>query len=80
VFLVEVKSTPKANYVLEFKDKIERFKKLFPEFEHKKVIPIFASLMIPENIVNLCTKQNYYALAYREWDYMDILNFDKLSI
>ena len=80
VFLVEGKPTPKANYVLEFKDKIERFKKLFPEFEHKKVIPIFASLMIPENIVNLCTKQNYYALAYREWDYMDILNFDKLSI
>jgi len=80
VFLVEVKSTPKANYVLEFKDKIERFKKLFPEFEHKKVIPIFASLMIPENIVNLCTKQKYYALAYREWDYMDILNFDELSM
>ena len=80
VFLVEGKPTPKANYVLEFKDKIERFKKLFPEFEHKKVIPVFASLMIPENIVNLCTKQNYYALAYREWDYMDILNFDKLSM
>ena len=80
VFLVEVKSTPKANYVLEFKDKIERFKKLFPEFEHKKVIPIFASLMLPENIVNLCTKQKYYALAYREWDYMDILNFDKLGM
>jgi len=80
VFLIEVKSTPKIDYINEFKNnKIERFKKLFDEYKDYKLIPIFASLRLQSNIINYLTKQKIYAMAYREWEYMDILNFNKLQ-
>ncbi|GAB6072241.1 hypothetical protein JCM14244_06180 [Venenivibrio stagnispumantis] len=80
VFLVEVKSTPKIDYINEFKDKkIDRFLTLFPEYREYKLIPIFASLRLEEDIINYLTKQKIYAMAYKEWEYMDILNFDKIN-
>ncbi|MEZ0323477.1 MAG: hypothetical protein ABWJ98_04110 [Hydrogenothermaceae bacterium] len=80
VFLIEVKSTPKVEYINEFKDKkVERFKKLFTEFNDYKLVLIFASLRLEDDIVNYLTKNGIYAMAYREWEYMDILNFDKLN-
>ncbi len=85
IFLIEVKSTPRIKYVDEFlEDLIPRFKhlfnKYFSEYQDYKLIPIFASLEIPEDILNYLSKQNIYAMAYREWDYMDILNFNKVKI
>ena len=80
VFLFEVKSTPKKEYINELiEDKIPRFKKLFPEFQEKELIIIFASLRIPEEIVKYLTERKIYAMAYREWEYMDILNFDEVK-
>jgi len=80
VYLIEVKATPKIDYINEFKDeKLERFKALFPEYENYKLVPIFASLRLEDDIVNYLTKNKIYAMAYREWEYMDILNFDKLN-
>lgn len=80
VFLVEVKSTPKIDYINDFKDKkIDRFLALFPEYKEYKLIPIFASLRLEEDIINYLTKQKIYAMAYKEWEYMDILNFDKIN-
>jgi len=80
VFLVEVKSTPKIDYINEFKDKkIDRFLALFPEYREYKLIPIFASLRLEEDIINYLTKQKIYAMAYKEWEYMDILNYDKID-
>jgi len=80
VFLVEVKSTPKIDYINEFKDKkIDRFLALFPEYREHKLVPIFASLRLEEDIINYLTKQKIYAMAYKEWEYMDILNFDKIN-
>jgi len=80
VFLVEVKSNPKIDYINEFKDKkIDRFLALFPEYREYKLIPIFASLRLEEDIINYLTKQKIYAMAYKEWEYMDILNFDKID-
>ncbi len=79
VFLFEVKATPKPEYVIEFKEeKTERFKKLFPEHKDKELILIFASLRLEEDIINLLTKLGIYGMAYREWEYMDILNFDEV--
>jgi len=80
VYLIEVKATPKIEYINEFKDeKIERFKALFPEYEDYKLIPIFASLRLEDDIINYLTKNKIYAMAYREWEYMDILNFDEVK-
>ena len=80
VYLIEVKATPKIEYVNDFKDKkVERFKTLFPEYNNYKLVLIFASLRIDEDVVNYLTKNKIYAMAYKEWEYMDILNFDKLN-
>lgn len=80
VFLVEVKATPKREYIDEFKEeKVERFKALFPEYKEKELILIFASLRLEEDIVDYLTTNRIYAMAYREWEYMDILNFERIS-
>ena len=78
VFLVEVKSNPKIEYIDNFKDKkIDKFSKLFPEYKDYKLVPIFASLRLNEDIINYLTKVKIYAMAYREWEYMDLINFGK---
>ena len=76
VFLFEVKSTPRPEYVFDFKNKKkENFLKLFPEHKDKELVLIFASLRLEEDILNLLTKQKILGMAYKEWEYMDILNF-----
>ncbi|MGC8649642.1 MAG: hypothetical protein ACP5S8_01555 [Hydrogenobaculum sp.] len=80
VFLIEVKSTPKIDYIDDFRtDKIERFRKLFDEYKDYKLVPIFASLRLQKNIINYLTKHKIYAMAFREWEYMDLLNFDSIK-
>jgi len=80
VFLIEVKSTPKIDYIDDFRNnKIERFRKLFDEYKDYKIVPIFASLRLQDNIINYLTKHKIYAMAFREWEYMDLLNFDSIK-
>ena len=79
VFLIEVKSTMRDMYIAKFKDKIKRFPDFFPEYSSQTLIPVIASLSMKPNTVNQLTRNKIYAMAYREWDYMDMLNFDKLN-
>jgi len=80
VFLVEVKSSPDKRYLRRFLAKTEVFRKLFPEYDDKHLTLIFASLRFDENIILLASQENIYVLAYREWDYMDILNFEAIEL
>jgi gas vesicle protein len=81
VFLFEVKATPRPEYVREFKEKkANRFRELFLEHSDKELVLIFASIRIEEDLLNLLTKNRIYAMAYREWEYMDILNFDEVLL
>ncbi|MHB1679474.1 MAG: hypothetical protein ACYCTB_03055 [bacterium] len=75
VFLIEVKSTMRDSYINDFKEKTERFFKFFPEYQNKQLVPVMASLSMQPNTVHLLTLNNMYAMAYREWEYMDLLNF-----
>ena len=52
---------------------------LYPEYNEYKLVPILGSLRIEDDILNYLTKNGIYAMAYREWDYMDILNFEELN-
>ena len=79
VFMIEVRSTPRVNYVDEILEKVSLFKKFFPEYEDKEVIPIFASITFPDNIIQYATRKGLYVMAYREWEYMDIINFDEID-
>lgn len=79
VYLVEVKSSLRLAYLNEFETNIDKFKKLFPEYSNLKLIPIFASLRFEDDFVQEVTNRGFYAFAYREWDYMDIINFEELK-
>lgn len=80
VFLVETKSAPKPEHAALFAAKLPFFRRLFPEYDGKTLIPIFASLRLDPETIDALTTHGIYALAYREWDYMDLLNADRLAV
>lgn len=79
VFMIETRSTPKSEYVEEILEKSKIFFDFFPEYNDKKLKIIFGSIIFPENVVQYASKRRVYVMAYREWEYMDILNFDAIQ-
>ena len=79
VYLIEVKSSRRIQYLDMFADNIEKFKKLLPEYSDKKLIPVFAGLRFEQKYIEEATKRGFYVMAYREWEYMDILNLDEMN-
>ena len=79
IFMIEARSTPRVEDVKEIKKKSERFFEFFPEHTGKDLIIIFGSIIFPENVIKYATKRGIYVLAWREWQYMDILNFDRVK-
>jgi len=78
VIVNETKASAKQDYAEQFvnliKDKALIYD-YFPEFKGKEIIPVFASLEIPENILKYLTKHKIYGMAMKD-DTMDILNPD----
>jgi predicted RNase H-like nuclease (RuvC/YqgF family) len=79
VFMIEVKSSPKTDHIEEILEKATLFKRFFPEYENKEVIPIFAGITFPENVVKYATRKDLYVMEYKEWEYMDIINFEEVK-
>ena len=79
IFMIEARSTPKVEDVKEIKEKSKRFFEFFPEHKDKELIVIFGSIIFPENVIKYASKRSVYVLAWREWQYMDILNFDEVK-
>jgi hypothetical protein len=76
VILNETKSTPRQNYIDDFVDFIrsKTFYGYFPEFNGKELIPVFAVLYLPYDVVEYLTKNKIYAMGMKD-DTMDILNY-----
>jgi len=76
----ETKSNPRPELAVEFIDFIKNgdFFEYFPEYADKKLIPVFASFHIPENVLKKLSKNKIYAMGIKE-DTMDILNPDFLN-
>ncbi len=76
VIVNEIKASAKQDYAEQFvnliKDKTVIYD-YFPDFKGKEIIPVFASLEIPENILKYLTKNKIYGMAMKD-DTMDILN------
>ncbi|SLM29212.1 conserved hypothetical protein [Desulfamplus magnetovallimortis] len=72
-FVIETKATPRTEYLQDFVKLVPSLNTWFPELQEKKLIPIFASLYIPENSIAFLTKNRIFALAMKG-DTMDILN------
>ena len=79
VFIVKVKSTPTKEKIRHVHSIVERFRKAFPEYKDKKIVPVFASLRFDSKMIDFGNAESIYMMAYREWEYMDILNFDAIS-
>ena len=77
VIINETKSNPKIEYINEFINVLKEIYDYFPEYRGKKVIPIFSSLYIPEDLVTYLTKNRIYAMAMKD-DTMDLLNFEQV--
>ncbi len=79
VIINETKTTPKPEYVEAFHKFIRSGEifEYFPEFKGKRIIPVFSSLNMPDDIVNLLTKKGIYA-ATMKGDYIDLVNFERL--
>jgi hypothetical protein len=60
-------------------EKISEFKVLFPEFSHLKIIPVLGSLRFDEKFIPLATANNIFLMGFREWEYMDLINFQELT-
>ncbi|MEJ5283920.1 MAG: hypothetical protein WHS77_02610 [Brevinematales bacterium] len=71
VYLIEVKSTPTADYVLDVLDKAKKLKEMV--YHDKEIVPIFGSLYIDEDIKKFATKNNIYVIGMKG-DYLEILN------
>ena len=76
--MTDIKSNSRQEYIDKFLDVLKEIPDYFPESEGKRLIPIFASLYIPENILSYLTKNGIYAMAIKD-DTMAILNFDKME-
>ena len=79
VFMIEVRSSPDSQYVNEIIKKASKFLEFFPEYKGKELIPIFAGLTFDDNVIKYASKKGLYVMAYREWEYMDIINFDEVK-
>jgi len=77
LILNETKSSPTMEYVNDFIKTIGSIFDYFPEYSDKKIIPIFSSLNIPNNIIDYLTKNRIYAMAMGD-DIMRLLNFEEI--
>ncbi len=75
VILNETKVTPRMKYVEEFIEFVKKgtFYEFFPEYNGKRLIPIFASMNIPDNVITHLSRNNILAMAMGE-ENMDIVN------
>jgi len=79
IFFVEVKSTSQSAYVDEIINKSKNFFKFFPEFEGKELVLIYGGIIFGEDVINYASKKGVYLMGWKEWEYMDILNFDLIN-
>ncbi|MEW6368131.1 MAG: hypothetical protein AB1714_26180 [Acidobacteriota bacterium] len=79
VVLVEAKSSLRPVHIDELLEKILLFDKFFPEYAGRRAIPILATVVFPAEVLAYATRKRVYAMAFREWEYMDILNHEEIG-
>jgi len=78
-YIAETKSKPKPEHVAEFSAVLKELPEYFPECRDKKIIPVFSSLYIPEEVQKHLTGHKIYAMGIKEGT-MELLNFEELQI
>lgn len=70
----ETKATPRVEYIQEFVETLKEVPDYFPEAREKRIIPVFSSLYLPQNVITYLTRMKIYAMAIKD-DTMDLLNY-----
>ncbi len=78
IIINETKSHVRKDYINSFIEALEELPEYFPEYRDAVIIPIFASLYIPEEMVKYLTSHRIYAMVMGEGT-MDIVNFQQLQ-
>ncbi len=79
VFVFEVRSTPRPRDLDDIRERQALFTEFFPEYAACEIFWIYGSIVVPENIVRAATRRGIFVMAYREWEYVDILNFTDIT-
>jgi len=69
----ETKSTPRVEYIDDFALTLENIFDYFPQYRGLRVIPIFSSLYLDEDVINYLSRKRIYAMGMKD-DTMVILN------
>lgn len=79
-FVCEIKATPRTDSVKEFVDLVtsEKIYEYFPEYKDRKLVPVFSSYDLPENVVRKLSTHKILAMAMGE-DHMEIVNKEILD-
>ncbi len=80
VFMIEVKSTPTVKFVDDIAEKSGRFFEFYPEYRDKRLVIILGSITFPDNVIKYASGKGMYVMGWREWEYMDILNFNEVVL
>lgn len=78
VIWTDVKSNPRPEYMRDFINALPAFFEFFPEYRGRRLVPIFASLYLPPDIVASLTRHKVYGLAMGD-DVMELVNADALQ-
>ncbi len=77
LFMVEVKTSyhlRDLEYIRE--EQIPAFRKFFPEYAPKILVPVIASFYLPEEIVKQATREGFLALSFGG-EYLEFLNAEE---
>ncbi len=69
----ETKSTPRIEYIDDFARTLENIFNYLPQYRECRVIPIFSSLYLDEDVINYLTRKKIYAMGMKD-DTMVIYN------
>ena len=75
--LAEAKSWPRPEYAHQFVALLPQVPEYFPEAVGKELIPIFASLRIPEDVTQYLTRHGVYCMAMAG-DTMVLTNYEEV--
>ena len=73
VILGEAKSSPSLEHADAFAEKVRRFLGFFPEYTGRRLVPVFGSWAVPEDVVERLTDHGIYAMQMGE-DTMELTN------
>lgn len=79
VFLIDVKSTYRREFLAEFASVLAEFPRFFPEYQPAAPIAVVASLNLSQEIIDLATARGWLALQL-SGGYLEFVNSDQIAL